>query len=146
VRWWAGVAAAWLIAGGLATGASARTPLTIALLSTPGSLVRHAHPPGGDVADVLTSSLSLRADTAPHEKVGSMGYSLTMLTRTTARIDTTTTLPGGTIRASGAKISLAQPALTVTVTGGTGRFAGARGTLTFGPMTTQANVYRLTLP
>ena len=120
--------------------------MTITLISSPGTLVRQAHAPAGDIGDVLSSSLGLVAVKAPNTKMGSMRYSFTMLSRATARVDTTTTLRDGTIRATGLKIAIAKPALTVTITGGTGRYAGARGTLTFGPMTTQRNVYRLTLP
>ena len=145
VRRGVGVVLACVIASGLTAGASARTPLTLTLMTTPGTLVRHARPPNGDVGDVLTSTLLLTAAETPHTKMGSMHYSFTMLSRGIARIETTTTLSDGTIRATGAKISIARAALTVTVTGGTGRYAGARGTLTFGPMTTQKNVYRLSL-
>ena len=120
--------------------------MTITLVSSPGTLARQAHSPTGDVGDVLSSSLRLTAAKAPDTKMGSMRYSFTILTRATGRVDTTTTLRDGTIRATGLKIAIAQPALTVAITGGTGRYAGARGTLTFGPMTTQRNVYRLSLP
>ena len=135
-----------LIAAGLATAAAARTPMTITLISSPGPLARQVHPPAGDVGDVLSSSLRLTAAKAPNATMGSMRYSFTMLTPATAAVDTITTLRDGTIRATGVKVAIAKPALTVTITGGTGRYAGARGTLTFGPMTTQRNVYRLTLP
>jgi hypothetical protein len=146
MRCGAGVVLAFVVAAGLAATAAARTPMTITLSSSPGELVRQAHAPAGDLGDVLSSSLVLAATNGAHTKMGAMTYSFTMLGRATARVETTTTLRDGTIRATAMKLAIDEPTLTVTITGGTGRYAGARGTLTFGPMTTQRNVYRLTLP
>jgi hypothetical protein len=141
-----GALAAALLAAGLATGASAGTSLTITLTSEPGEIVRHAHPPSGDPGDVLFSTLLLSSNVSPRAQVGSMRYSFRILSDAHATVNTVTTLADGTIRASATNVSIAQATIVVAITGGTGRYAGAVGTLTFGPMSTQTNVYKLALP
>ena len=149
----AGVLAAVVIA--CAPAASARTTLTISVESAAGAVVRVAHPPEGDRGDVLTSTLTL-LDPRTGAKVGAMDYTITIVKacsvaaatscQTRARVVTTTAFRDGTIRAAGPWVSISRPVIVVPVRTGTGRYAGAKGTLTFGPSSTQTNVYALTLP
>jgi predicted metal-binding membrane protein len=137
-----------------------RTPTLIKVMTAQGPNKRHPHPPPGDAGDTFDSSLILfnlgpQFGKPAKKMVGSMRFSYTLRKvcsgftskcSATADFETTTTLPGGTIVAGGRGISIAKPTITVPVTGGTGRYAGARGTVTMGPLSTETNVYRLTLP
>ncbi|HZO96666.1 MAG TPA: hypothetical protein VFB42_04775 [Gaiellaceae bacterium] len=147
------------VVGALAAAALVAAPpagkdITITVRSVAGKVVRHPHPPAGEVGDEFVSTLVL-LDPRTRARVGTMAYSFTILTRcrgltarcsATARLESTTTFRDGTIRAAGKRVSIAQPTVVVRVRGGTGRYEHARGTLTFGPTTTQTNVYRLSLP
>ena len=76
--------------------------------------------------------------------VGTEHSSLTLTSRTMARISGVVTLPGGTILYNGeGRLGSNAP---IPVVRGTGRFAGARGTLIVGAGSSPLNTYRLTFP
>ena len=149
-------------AGAFAAAATAGTPVTIVVATKQGPTVQHAYPPATEVGDRFDSSLVLvnpkhvrQFGLAGKAKVGTMSFSYTIRSqcrafepacRSRADIQTTSTLPGGTIDAAAKDVTIATPRIVVPVTGGTGRYAGAHGTLTMGPASTQTNVYRLELP
>lgn len=71
---------------------------------------------------------------------------LTYRTAHTATFAGKATLPGGTLRLSGAVYSTPSGGLVVPIVGGTGRYSGARGTLTVGPGRDHVlNTYSFTL-
>jgi len=124
--------------------AAARHVFTFSAHSLQGKIVRRAEPPAGDVGDVLSSTMQL-VNPRTKRKLGSMSYTVTMLSGTRARFVTHTSLGDGTIAAA-AVVRLSSMTIVLPVTGGTGTFAGARGTLAFGPVSTRTNVYTLSLP
>jgi hypothetical protein len=150
-----------LAAAAVTSVAAAGTPVTIVVTTKQGPTVQHAHPPATEVGDTFDSSLVLLNPKHVRQfglrgkaKVGTMSFSYTIRSqcrafeptcRSRADIETTSTLPDGTIDAAGKDVTIAKPTISVTVTGGTGRYAGAHGTLTMGPASTGTNVYRLEL-
>jgi hypothetical protein len=147
---------------GAVTPAAAPSPaqqLSITFRIDQGVTERHPHPPAGDAGDVFSVVLTLLtiepafgkpADT----RVGRMVFSYVLrgtcsagaggCTGTTD-VRTVTTLPGGTITATGTKLPIRTP-FVVAVRGGTGRYAGARGRIVIAPGGAPRNVYKVTFP
>lgn len=78
--------------------------------------------------------------------IGSDRSTMLLTAPTSARLETVTKLPGGTLTVSGPLKAAGHGAVSARVVGGTGTFAGARGTLTvFAPTgpKTAVNIYRL---
>jgi hypothetical protein len=79
-------------------------------------------------------------------KVGADAGTLTFLSKSSARFDGKTTLPGGTLTLNGPVFSVSGGGMTIPVSGGTGRYKGARGLLIVGPGARSLNTYRLVYP
>jgi hypothetical protein len=150
-----------LLAAALASNASASRSLVFTVKSKQGPTVAHARPPAGGVGDWYDSSLSLANAGIPqlgrpaHAAVGTMQFTYTIRKqctsfsprcRATADFTTVTTLPGGTVKAAGRSISIANPEIVIPVTGGTGRYKGAHGTVSISPTSEKLSTYRLRLP
>jgi hypothetical protein len=135
-------------------------PLDFTVRITQGATFRHPHPPAGDAGDVFSTTLTLFA-TQPafgkpaNAKLGTMTFSWTLKgscsstavgCKGTSTMDTLTTLPGGTITADGANVSLSHTPFVVPIQKGTGRFAGAKGSIAIAPNGNALSIYKITLP
>jgi hypothetical protein len=139
-----------------AGSARANATLVVRLVSITTSTRVDDKPPRGPTAGdrIFQTSRLLNAvpqfGKARNAVVGSDRGILTFTSPSTARLDVTATLPGGTLRVRGPLRMLRDGSQRYPVVGGTGRFAGARGTVTVGASSgtrpRASNVYRLTLP
>jgi hypothetical protein len=146
------LAAAVAAAALLPAAASAAKSRTIVVTSVTVSMVKHdVGPTGASAGDFVTyrDRLLNAAPQFGRKKGAAVGADRGKLTFTgvhTATYEGTATLPGGTLRLSGAVYSTPGGGLIVPVVGGTGAFAGVRGTLTVGPGRDRVlNTYRLNL-
>ncbi len=150
-----------LLAAVLASNASASRSLVFTVKTKQGPTVAHPHPPAGGVGDSYDSSLSLanagvsQLGRPARATVGTMRFTYTIRKQctsfssrchATADFTTVTTLPGGTVKAAGKSISIANPEIVIPVTGGTGRYKGAHGTVSISPTSEKLSTYRLRLP
>jgi hypothetical protein len=150
-----------LLGAALVSTASASRSLVFTVKSKQGPTVAHPHPPAGGVGDSYDSSLSLsnggvaQLDRRAHAVVGTMRFTYTIRKQctsfsprchATADFTTVTALPGGTVKAAGKSISIANPEIVIPVTGGTGRYKGAHGTVSISPTSEKLSTYRLRLP
>jgi hypothetical protein len=150
-----------LLAAALAQSASASRSLVFTVKTKQGPTVAHPHPPAGGVGDSYDSSLVLanggirQFGRAAHALVGTMQFTYTIRKQctsfsprclATADFTTVTSLPGGTVNASGRSISIANPEIVIPVTGGTGRYKDAHGTVSISPTSEKLSTYRLRLP
>jgi hypothetical protein len=151
-----------LLAAGLVAQGQGKSAGTLAFKV---SLVQEAtyrtpHPPEGNPGDIFSTTLRLYAVGPLFGKpnrafVGTMLFSYTFqgscssagagCTGTT-NLNTLTRLPGGTITANGAKISLGSLSYVVPILNGTGAFAGARGSISIAPAGVAEDVYTIRLP
>ena len=136
----------------LPTAASAARSRTIDVISVTEKMVAHdVGPKGASDGDTITyRDRLLNAGAQFGKKKGaSIGTDTGKLTFTgvhSATYEGTATLPGGTIRLSGAVYSTSGGGIVVPVVGGTGAFAHAQGTLTVGPGKDRVlNTYRVTV-
>jgi hypothetical protein len=140
-------------------GSHKASKMNITLRIIQGVTQRHAHPPAGDQGDVFSVDLTLLTvkndfDAAPNTRVGNMNFSYLLHgtcsvagngCKGTVDIDTTTKLPGGTIKAGIKGTPIRQP-FVVQIKGGTGKYKGATGTVVIAPDGAARNVYNITLP
>jgi hypothetical protein len=150
VRTVLGIAA---LASAVALPAEAAGPKVIQLLSIETSQrITDVDPKGNSTGDKWYSTSRLQ-NLAPQfglpkgAVVGTDRGTMTVLGPTSASLDSTTKLPGGTLRVRGRVRLRPQGGLIFPVVGGTGLFAGARGTLTIlGQKDPKraANIYALT--
>ena len=113
-----------VLAAVAASSASASRSLVFTVKTKQGPTVAHAHPPAGGVGDSYDSSLALANAGLPQlgrparASVGTMQFTYTIRKQctsfspkcvATADFTTVTTLPGGTVKAAGKSISIAQP-------------------------------------
>ena len=121
---------------------------------------RTPHPPDGNAGDVFSVTLRLYAigPLFGHPDKGFIGTMLFSYTfqgacsssgtgcKGTTNLNTLTTLPGGTLTANGAKISLGHLPYLVPILKGTGTFAGATGSIQIAPSGAAEDVYVVKLP
>ena len=139
----------------------ARRSLTFTVKTRQGPTTAHPHPPSGGVGDSYVSSLELvnrkvaQFGKPAYAPIGTMEFTYTIRKQcssskgtcvATADFDTVSTLPGGTVLASGRSISISDPTITIPVTGGSGRYVGATGTVTISPSSRKISTYELELP
>ncbi len=150
-----------VLAAVAASSASASRSLVFTVKTKQGPTVAHPHAPAGGVGDSYESSLTLANAGIPQlgrparATVGTMQFTYTIRKQctsfspkcvATADFTTVTMLPGGTVRAGGKGISIANPEIVIPVTGGTGRYEGAHGTVSISPTSEKLSTYRLRLP
>jgi hypothetical protein len=150
-----------LLAAVVASDASASRSLVFTVKTKQGPTVAHPHPPPGGLGDSYNSSLALVNAGIPQlgrparAVVGTMQFTYTIRKQctsftprchATADFTTVTMLPGGTVKAAGKSISIANPEIVIPVTGGTGRYRGAHGTVSISPTSEKLSIYRLLLP
>jgi hypothetical protein len=150
-----------VLATAVTASASASRSLVFTVKTKQGPTVAHPHPPAGGIGDSYDSSLTLvnagiaQLGRPRHATVGTMQFTYTIRKQctsfsprchATADFTTVTMLPGGTVKAGGRSISIANPEIVIPVTGGTGRYKGARGTVSISPTSEKLNTYRLRLP
>jgi hypothetical protein len=147
--------------GASAAHAAGSSIVTFSFKTKQGPTTVEPHPPGGETGDTFESSLVLvnrktaQLGLGPHAIAGSMRFTYTIRHQcaaftpscvATADFDTVSTLPGGTVIAKGADLSIADPTITIPVVGGTGRYKGATGTVSISPTSTKRSTFSLTLP
>jgi hypothetical protein len=149
-------------AASAATGGSAGgSILTLSFKTRQGPTMVDPHPPVGETGDTFDSSLELvnrmtaQLGVGPHAVAGSMRFSYTIRRQcaaftpkcvATADFNTVSNLPGGTVIARGANVSIADPTITIPVVGGTGLYRRATGTVSISPTSTKRSIFSLTLP
>jgi hypothetical protein len=142
------------------TGLAGRS-LTFTVKTRQGPTLARPQAPAAGASEWYASSLELlnpnvaQFGKPAHSPVGTMEFTYTNRKQcpssqvrcvATADFDTVSTLPGGTVLASGKSISISAPTITIPVTGGTGRYAGATGTVTISPSSRKLSTYQLELP